>query len=757
MQIRPFFCTSPGVSRPTASTAFSEKFVFAAILFIVGLAWVGLSQIAVWRWPGGEPHFFGPDGMLAPAEDITFEWRLAGRGPLPSTIPVRYVNVDSESTRVFGNFPWNRLIFAEALDGLFRHGKVKAVALDFVFSDAGISQSGQEGAAEGSLALGRAIRDFQSVVLAATYNLEGGSGRFPFLFEGIPSSDSEPELPAFPVAGPTWGRVGLINTVGEEARFLPAFARSGRHTYLTLAIQMALLRWGAPEEDIVVQDEALVVHTKSGKRTIPLVLGQLVEPNWFSAWHSDTNPRTGIADVLAYLELARNGTEAQKADAAEFFRPFEGTYVFIGPTDPLLKDVSRLPMNGALMVPRVSVHGNLLKTLDSGRFLVRLPVWANSVLILVLSLVGGAFCLVSARWTRPAALGAIAVFAVYALLAFCLFAAADILLPVVAGLGGLASGFLCASVLQLVVAQRQKRRIKELFGSYVSAAVVNEMIEKNLPPKTGGAEVEITAFFSDIVSFSPLSEELPAKELVDLMCEYLAEVTGAITDESGTLDKYVGDAVVAIFGAPLALPDHAAAACRAALGFQAAQARLRERWSADGSKWPERVRRMRSRVGLHSGTAIVGNIGSPLRFNYTMMGDTVNLGQRTEGAGSHYGAGTLVTGETFAAAAATDPELIFRPLDRVRVPGRSQPVELIELLGRGAGDRAAFAARIEAYTAARRIYLEGDWERARAAFQEAAAFEDDPAGKNPSGEMAARCVRFFGSTPVENLVFPLIK
>lgn len=743
--------------RSSPPSLLHERLVFAAILLGVGLVWTMLSQIAVWHLPGGGTRFYGPDGMLAPVEEITFDWRLAWRGPLASEIPVRYVNVDSESLRVFGNFPWNREIFAEALDGLFRHGRVAAVALDFVFSEAGISQTGQEEAAAGSLALGRAVRDFQHVVLAATYNPEGGAGRFPFLFEGHAAADSVPELPAFPVVGPTWGRVGLINTVGEGGRLLPAIARSADHTYLTMALQMALVRWGASEADLAIGRHELRIPSPSGEKVVPLVMGQLVEPNWFSPWQSPENPQNGIAEVLAYLELARNGSDEQKAAAAEFFRAFEGAYVFIGPTDPLLKDVSLLPMSGAAAVPRVSVHGNLLKTLDAGRFPVRMPAAANAVLIVLLAFAGGAFCLTPARWTRWAVVGAIGIFLLYSAVAFQLFAWADLLLPFAAGLGALTTGFLAAAVLQLVVTRRQKRRIKELFGSYVSAAVVNEMIEKNVPPKTGGAEVEITAFFSDIVAFSPLSEELPAKDLVELMCEYLAEVTTAITDESGTLDKYVGDAVVAIFGAPLALRDHPAAACRAALGFQAAQARLREKWSADGTRWTERVRAMRSRVGLHTGPAIVGNIGSPLRFNYTMMGDTVNLGQRAEGAASHYGASVLVTGETFAAARATDADLVFRPLDLVRVPGRSQPVDLVELLGHGASEREALAGLIEAYGAARSLYSAGDWERAAAAFSEAAAFEADPTGRNPSRTMAARCAGFAGSAAVENLVFPLVK
>jgi adenylate cyclase len=312
-------------------------------------------------------------------------------------------------------------------------------------------------------------------------------------------------------------------------------------------------------------------------------------------------------------------------------------------------------------------------------------------------------------------------------------------------------------VLQLSREQQQKRRIQELFGSYVSSAVVDEMVEKNIPPQTGGSEVEITAFFSDIVSFSPIAEELPPTDLVELMSEYLGEGTAAVMEASGTLDKYVGDAIVSIFGAPLPCPNHAAAACLAALGLQAGQVRLRVRWGEQGGRWPKRVHEMSTRVGLHTGMAIVGNIGSKLRFNYTMMGDTVNLAQRIEAAGSYFGSGILVSGETYAEARRDDPALVFRPLDRVRVSGRNQPVDLYELLGRGPEAAEASARRIAAYTAARDLYRSGRWSEAREAFLEAAKFEASGSGKNPSLAMANRCLQLADRPPEVDYVFFISK
>ena len=234
---------------------------------------------------------------------------------------------------------------------------------------------------------------------------------------------------------------------------------------------------------------------------------------------------------------------------------------------------------------------------------------------------------------------------------------------------------LYAVVSRLSVEGFRRRRIKTLFGSSVSASVVEEIVEREEMPKTGGAEVEITALFSDIASFSSLSEKLQPTELVALMCEYLGEGTSAITAAGGTLDKYVGDAIIAMFGAPLRQDDHAAAACRAALAVQEAQERLCRRWSGTPAAWPPEVLRMSTRVGLNTGLAVVGNVGSELRFNYTMMGGTVNLAQRMEAAVAHFGTKILVTQATMEAARQCDDALVFRALDCILVAGHSEACE----------------------------------------------------------------------------------
>jgi len=190
--------------------------------------------------------------------------------------------------------------------------------------------------------------------------------------------------------------------------------------------------------------------------------------------------------------------------------------------------------------------------------------------------------------------------------------------------------------------------------------------------------------------------------------------------------------------------------------MQEAQGRLRARW-ANEDRWPQAVVSMQTRIGVHTGTAIVGNIGSELRFNYTMMGDTVNLAQRIEAAGSHYGTGILVSGETVKAAMLTDPAIVSRHVDRVLVPGRNQPVELHELLGRGGEARERHRELVELYEEARDLYCSGLWAEAGRGFARALVKEHFPTAKNPSSVMLARCERMHSHTPVENFAFPLAK
>jgi adenylate cyclase len=205
----------------------------------------------------------------------------------------------------------------------------------------------------------------------------------------------------------------------------------------------------------------------------------------------------------------------------------------------------------------------------------------------------------------------------------------------------------------------------------LAPAVIDKMVAGDKPPQLGGEEREITVLFSDVAGFTALSEGLTPSELVTTMNVYLSAMTDIIEAHGGFVDKYIGDAIVAVFGAPLDDPDHARHAVQAALACQTKLAAL----NADPAQ-PFRGKKLGARIGLNTGRALVGNMGSARRFNYTVMGDAVNLASRLEGANKYFGSAIMVSDATRRAAG--EDGFVWRELDRVKVKGRAAPVGIHE-------------------------------------------------------------------------------
>jgi adenylate cyclase len=227
---------------------------------------------------------------------------------------------------------------------------------------------------------------------------------------------------------------------------------------------------------------------------------------------------------------------------------------------------------------------------------------------------------------------------------------------------------------RFVIADRGKRLLRQSFALYLAPPLIEKMLASNKPPALGGEIRNVTVYFSDIADFSSIAEKIPPAELVAAMNEYLTAMTDAIEAHGGFVDKYIGDAIVAVFGAPLEDPDHARNAVRAALRCAALPG---------GAGMLERVNAafgatLRQRIGLNSGAALVGNIGSRRRFNYTVMGDTVNLASRLEQSNKLYGT-TIIASESTVAL--TDEAFAWRELDTIRVKGRTEAVRIFEPLG----------------------------------------------------------------------------
>ena len=211
-----------------------------------------------------------------------------------------------------------------------------------------------------------------------------------------------------------------------------------------------------------------------------------------------------------------------------------------------------------------------------------------------------------------------------------------------------------------------------MFGQYMSGTVINHLLEHPEKLQLGGERRRVTLFFSDLAGFTTISERLSPETVVGLLNDYLSAMTEIILDEEGTVDKFEGDAIMAFWGAPLDQPDQAARACRAALRQQAALKELNRQFA--GLNLPP----LAMRIGLNTGDAIVGNLGSVKRFDYTVIGDTVNLASRLEGVNKFYGSYIMASETTMAACAGA---VEFRELDLVAVKGKEQAIRVFEVLG----------------------------------------------------------------------------
>ncbi|MSU47331.1 MAG: adenylate/guanylate cyclase domain-containing protein [Lacunisphaera sp.] len=280
--------------------------------------------------------------------------------------------------------------------------------------------------------------------------------------------------------------------------------------------------------------------------------------------------------------------------------------------------------------------------------------------------------------------------------------------------------------------RRVAQKIKGMFGAYASPRLVERLIKSGQPPQLGGHEAEITAYFSDIQSFSGFPEVLPPARLVELMNEYLTACTDLVQEEGGTLDKYIGDAVVVMFGAPLALPDHAYRACVAALRVQHKLGELRAKWQGEGAQWPPVVAAMRTRIGLNTGRCVVGNMGSRTRFNYTMMGDDVNLAARLESGAKSWGTYSLCSGATKVACEQHGGDrVVFRPLGCIVVKGRTSPVPIHEIMGLKENLTAGTRECLDLFGRGLARFQTRNWAGARGLFERSAGLESNIPGRTP--------------------------
>jgi adenylate cyclase len=696
-------------------------------------------------------------GWLTFFENKALDWRFRFRGEADAPVKVIYVDIDSQSLAEIGGFPWSRSYFARVCSALIERAGVRAVGIDVVFSENGVAEAiDWRKRVDGNREFARYLAPTPPVVLAASYGAaidRDINGRL--VFRQLPRVDrlaageagEPPETPAFRLSERDGARlwspaiVGLIDTRDGGTRSVPAYAPTAVRTYLHLSIELARLHYGVPADGVKIADDHIDLVRADGTSAarIPLRERQFLDVNWFSAWTSPArNPRVGFSTVFAYADMLASGKPEERAAAETFFAQpdFKEAIVLIGPVDPLLQDLATTPFDDLVPVPKVSIHGNLLKTIVSEKYLRPLPewrgvAWAGHAVTLALTLLVAALATAGGARGTLAKLGAVAALGGYVALVFGCFRAGQIVLPVAAPLGAAFTASFLGVIVRLIEEQKQKGRIKGLFGTYLAPSVVDAMIESGRDPELGGHDAEITAYFSDIQSFSAFSEVMSSAQLTELLNEYLTACTDIVQAEGGSLDKYIGDAVVAMYGAPIELADHAYRACVASQLVQRRIAELREKWRGEGGRWPAPVHGLRTRIGLNTGECMIGNMGSRTRFNYTMMGDNVNLAARMESGAKSWGVYTLCTEATRRACERHGDRVVFRPLGRIVVKGRTQPVPIHEIVGLKEDVTPRTHECLGLFADALERYYARDWTRAEELFAQSGELEPNLPGQTP--------------------------
>jgi adenylate cyclase len=284
--------------------------------------------------------------------------------------------------------------------------------------------------------------------------------------------------------------------------------------------------------------------------------------------------------------------------------------------------------------------------------------------------------------------------------------------------------------------EREKQFIRKAFSTYVSDDVVKEIIQDPSRLQLGGTKRHMTAIFTDVQGFSTISEKLDPESLVSLLNRYLTFMSDAILEEKGTIDKYEGDAIIAFFGAPMPLPDHALRACESAIAMRRIEARLNKTIMEEKlSPSP-----LLTRIGINTGDMVAGNMGTGNKMNYTIMGNAVNLAARLEGVNKQYGTWILASDDTVRE---TEGRILTRRLDRVRVVGINEPVRLHELLEMSDTATSEQRKLVDIFHQALDSFESRKWKEALQGFEEANSIENG----GPSAVYLRRCKAYANNPP----------
>jgi adenylate cyclase len=725
----------------------------------------------------------------------SLDTRFQLRGRIATDPRIVIVDIDQRSQEVLGHWPFPRIYFAKMLDLLHEDG-AKVVAFDITFSkpdDTGrpltgltddlsaLQKRGVPLSAEVRAALehkkaeynydqqfAEAIQRFGGVVLGNYFlytqtDLRGVTNEALDRYANLLAQFTFPSVNALDSAGGEPGRLRMIQQY-EDKGLVPRGAEANNEV---LTGALAGEKGGSGFFNVIIDADGVV-------RMVPLALPYGRDPdrtNWDMYASVDVEALrlflglkkeqtvlnfggSGVASIdfgnklsvhpddlsrmmVNYRGPARTYLYVSFADAAlGKFGPgtFKNKIVLVGASATGIGDLRATPYGG-LDFPGVEIHANMIDNILNQTFLVKggtQALWDVGFIFLFGIPLGLWLAVVQPRWM---VLGFV-LLAPFTWIVYEAFLGGWWLNYSVPAVFTLIPNVSLVGLYRVLVEEQEKRRVRGAFQQYVSPEVIRRLLTD--PQRVKPRKTEVTVLFSDIRGFTTISESLDAQELAELLNGYLTEMTRIIFTHQGTLDKYIGDAVMAIWGAPFDEPGHAKRGTEAAIHMLARLGEMQAEWRARGKPVLD------IGIGINTGIASVGNMGSALRYGYTAIGDAVNLASRLEGLNKQYGTRIIVSESTRAAL--QNERILVRELDLIRVKGKMKPVTIYEVLGVEAdGEKYKESAElIELFGRGQEGYKHRSWAIARRIFDD--VLQRWP-GDGPSRVFSARCTEFLDEEP----------
>ena len=607
-------------------------------------------------------------------------------------LPVRIIDIDEDSLKAIGQWPWPRTVLAELVDKLAANGAA-AIGFDIVFpepdrmSPANALHFWPKSDALASLreeveklpsndqvfaeAIGKA-----PVVLGFISTPQGNS--IPETKAGFAHGGDDPRLfaPFYPGAAASLPELqagasgaGSLNWIPEHdqiIRRMPMVVRVGDTLYPSLAADMLRLAQGATS--YFVKSSGASGEKAFGEKTgiVGVKVGDYEVP-------TEANGQMWIRFTPASKERYLSASKVLDGEIGK--DEIEGRILIIGTSAAGLLDLRATPLEAS--VPGVELHAQAIEQILQGSFLQR-PDFATPAELLYILVLG---LLIAVLIYRTGALGSAvlggAAIAAVVLISWYAFDAFGWLVDPIYPAIALTAIYLAGTLFVFLRTERERNRVRHAFSHYMAPALVERLADDPSRLKLGGETRDMTLLFSDVRGFTTISEGLDAEELTRFLNSLFTPLSNIILDEQGTIDKFMGDAVMAFWNAPLDDSNHPSHACSAALRMMGEMAGLNERWRREAEAKGRPFKPVQLGIGLNTGVCCVGNLGSETRFDYSVIGDNVNIASRLEGQSKTYDVGTVV-GETTTARA---PEFAFIELDLLKVKGKTEATRIFALLG----------------------------------------------------------------------------